>query len=390
MTALDARRRAPPLPDPHRRCAGCRPACSSRSPSLLATLARPVADRDRPGLQPAGPGRAVPRAADRRPVRCARPAPRAHHREPASGSSSLGLLYVADSVAMFAAATLLQGVYRALDSGPLEAWYVDTTLAADPDAGIERGLSAGATVLSVAIALGALAVRRPRGARSVRRHPDPGPADPRRARARHRQPDRDPGPHGRASARPAVSRPWRPRSGPSRRSSATAWGSCARRACCSPSSAWSCSGASPWSPSRTCSRSACPRPSAARTRPPPSWVRSARSPGSWRPPARQGSCWSAIGSGSRARPGCSGSARARRSWRWAWWPARSGRSSPISAATWPTGRRTRCTRPCSTARWMGRTGPRSCRSTRWSRSRPARSARSRSRRSPTGPRSRPR
>jgi len=57
---------------------------------------------------------------------------------------------------MFAAVTLLQGVYRALDSGPLESWYVDTTLAAEPDAGIERGLSAGATVLSVAIALGAL------------------------------------------------------------------------------------------------------------------------------------------------------------------------------------------------------------------------------------------
>jgi predicted MFS family arabinose efflux permease len=73
------------------------------------------------------------------------------------GLAALGLLYVADSVAMFAGVTLLQGVYRALDSGPLESWYVDTTLAAEPDAGIEKGLSAGATVLSVAIALGALA-----------------------------------------------------------------------------------------------------------------------------------------------------------------------------------------------------------------------------------------
>ena len=98
------------------------------------------------------------------------------------GLAALGLLYVADSVAMFAGVTLLQGVYRALDSGPLESWYVDTTLAAEPDAGIEKGLSAGATVLSVAIALGALALGRPRGARSVRRHPDPGPADPGRAR----------------------------------------------------------------------------------------------------------------------------------------------------------------------------------------------------------------
>lgn len=69
---------------------------------------------------------------------------------------SLALLYVADSVAMFVASMALQGVYRALDSGPLEAWYVDATLAADPDAQLERGLGAGTAVLSVAIATGAL------------------------------------------------------------------------------------------------------------------------------------------------------------------------------------------------------------------------------------------
>ena len=72
------------------------------------------------------------------------------------GLVSLGLLAVADSVGVFAAAAILQGVYRALDSGPLESWYVDATLAADPDAAIERGLSTGASVLSVAIAIGAL------------------------------------------------------------------------------------------------------------------------------------------------------------------------------------------------------------------------------------------
>jgi predicted MFS family arabinose efflux permease len=70
---------------------------------------------------------------------------------------ALGLLYVADSVAMFAASTFLMGIFRALDSGPLEAWYVDATLAAEPGAEIEKGLSAGSTVLSVAIAVGALA-----------------------------------------------------------------------------------------------------------------------------------------------------------------------------------------------------------------------------------------
>jgi len=72
------------------------------------------------------------------------------------GLSSLGILFVADSVALFAIVSFLQGVYRALDSGPLESWYVDATLAAEPDASIEKGLSAGSTVLSIAIALGAL------------------------------------------------------------------------------------------------------------------------------------------------------------------------------------------------------------------------------------------
>ena len=72
------------------------------------------------------------------------------------GLVSLSILTIADSVALFAVVRILQGVYRALDSGPLEAWYVDATLAAEPDAEIEHGLSAGSTVLSLAIAIGAL------------------------------------------------------------------------------------------------------------------------------------------------------------------------------------------------------------------------------------------
>lgn len=70
---------------------------------------------------------------------------------------SMALFTVADSAPLFVAAMALQGVYRALDSGPLEAWFVDATLAAEPNAEIERGLSRGAAVLSVAIAVGALA-----------------------------------------------------------------------------------------------------------------------------------------------------------------------------------------------------------------------------------------
>jgi MFS family permease len=55
------------------------------------------------------------------------------------GIAALGLLVVADSFGEFLVVYALQGVYRALDSGPLEAWYVDATLAADPDARLEGG-----------------------------------------------------------------------------------------------------------------------------------------------------------------------------------------------------------------------------------------------------------
>ena len=70
--------------------------------------------------------------------------------------AGLAMLYVADGVGGFVAATILTAIFRALDSGPLEAWYVDATHAVDPDARIESGLSAGSSVLSLAIAAGAL------------------------------------------------------------------------------------------------------------------------------------------------------------------------------------------------------------------------------------------
>lgn len=72
------------------------------------------------------------------------------------GILSLATLYLAHSLALFVAAMVLSGIYRALDSGPLEAWYVDATLAADPGARIESGLGAGSSVLALAIAAGAL------------------------------------------------------------------------------------------------------------------------------------------------------------------------------------------------------------------------------------------
>ncbi|GAB3141008.1 hypothetical protein GCM10027290_12880 [Micromonospora sonneratiae] len=70
--------------------------------------------------------------------------------------ASLALFSVAQSVGFFLAVFLLQGIYRALDSGPLDSWYVDAALAADPEADIERGLSHGGTVLGLAVGAGAL------------------------------------------------------------------------------------------------------------------------------------------------------------------------------------------------------------------------------------------
>jgi MFS family permease len=74
----------------------------------------------------------------------------------AFGILSLTLMVFAHSFVEFLVVWGLQGVFRALDSGPLEAWYVDATLAADPTAKLDRGLSAGSAVLSGAIAVGAL------------------------------------------------------------------------------------------------------------------------------------------------------------------------------------------------------------------------------------------
>lgn len=71
-------------------------------------------------------------------------------------TASTVLLVFASSFGAFAVALALQGVFRALDSGPLEAWYVDTATGHDPDHPIERGLSRASSVLGASIAVGAL------------------------------------------------------------------------------------------------------------------------------------------------------------------------------------------------------------------------------------------
>ncbi len=66
------------------------------------------------------------------------------------------LFMLAQSLPEFVAALALQGVFRALDSGPLEAWYVDAAHAEDAGAPVDQVLARGGTVLGLSIAAGAL------------------------------------------------------------------------------------------------------------------------------------------------------------------------------------------------------------------------------------------
>ena len=70
---------------------------------------------------------------------------------------AVALLISAHSPAGFLAAAVVQGMFRALESGPLEAWYVDSSLAVDVGADIEGGLARASTALGLAIGGGALA-----------------------------------------------------------------------------------------------------------------------------------------------------------------------------------------------------------------------------------------
>ncbi len=63
---------------------------------------------------------------------------------------------MADSFWAFVAASALMGVFRALDSGPLEAWFVDTVHESEPDADVDGALAAQGTLVGIGIAAGAL------------------------------------------------------------------------------------------------------------------------------------------------------------------------------------------------------------------------------------------
>jgi len=63
---------------------------------------------------------------------------------------------VAQSFWAFIVAGALMGAFRALDSGPLEAWFVDTVHATTPGVDVDRQLSRAGSILGGAIAVGAV------------------------------------------------------------------------------------------------------------------------------------------------------------------------------------------------------------------------------------------
>jgi len=67
------------------------------------------------------------------------------------------VFYTATAWWQFAVAAVLTGVFRALDSGPLEAWFVDTVHESEPEADVDRALSAQGTLLGIGMAVGAIA-----------------------------------------------------------------------------------------------------------------------------------------------------------------------------------------------------------------------------------------
>lgn len=69
----------------------------------------------------------------------------------------VGMLYlVAHSFWQFALATAVMGIFRALDSGPLEAWAVDEIHRHRPGADVDRELAQAGTLMGVSLAVGAL------------------------------------------------------------------------------------------------------------------------------------------------------------------------------------------------------------------------------------------
>lgn len=69
---------------------------------------------------------------------------------------ALVLLLYSHTFVWFVVAFALDGVYRALESGPLEAWYVDGIHVHEPDADVEKGLSHAGVAFGIALGAGSL------------------------------------------------------------------------------------------------------------------------------------------------------------------------------------------------------------------------------------------
>ncbi|MDQ2757010.1 MAG: MFS transporter [Actinomycetota bacterium] len=66
------------------------------------------------------------------------------------------VFYTATAWWQFALAAVLTGVFRALDSGPLEAWFVDTVHATDPAAEVDGDLATAGALLGGSVGAGAI------------------------------------------------------------------------------------------------------------------------------------------------------------------------------------------------------------------------------------------
>jgi len=66
------------------------------------------------------------------------------------------VLILGQSFWAFVLGAALQGVFRALDSGPLEAWFVDTVHVTEPGADVDQALANEGTVMGASMALGAV------------------------------------------------------------------------------------------------------------------------------------------------------------------------------------------------------------------------------------------
>lgn len=70
--------------------------------------------------------------------------------------ASMIAFLLANSFAGFVVVAVLMGIFRALDSGPLEAWYVDTVHQSSPGADVDQDLARSATVVGLTMAVGAV------------------------------------------------------------------------------------------------------------------------------------------------------------------------------------------------------------------------------------------